>query len=139
MGYTLYWKQSRHFSDLEWSIIANFLDKIVRDDAEKDEPQVICDAFGQENEPNIRVGIISFNGNEKYRMDAEPFVLTKCPRRDYLGVKNYRKTYERPYGLVAFTLLKVAKAIAPDAIEIESDCGLLDEYNQEQNINPIGA
>ena len=140
MGYTLYWRQSRHFTDLEWSLIANFLDKLVREDAEnEDEPQVICDAFGQEREPNIRVGIISFNGNEKYRLDAEPFVLTKCPRRDYLGIKQYCKTYERPYGLVAFFLLKVAKAVAPDAIEIMSDCHLLNEYNQEQDNNPIGA
>ena len=77
--------------------------------------------------PRLNKYLISFNGRRPH--DYESFLLAKEPltpftdRQDADALTGFCKTEYRPYDAVVVSVLAVARAVAPEAIEVSSDGG----------------
>jgi len=114
-GYSHYWEQSRDFTNDEWSKIARAAKAIVR----KAESKGIAIRGGDGNgKPVINGNEIVLNGDEEAGEAHETFDITKKQ-----GRWAYCKTARKPYDAVVVSILAVAKKVAPDAIDVDSDGG----------------
>ena len=112
MGYTHYWTMKRDFTIEEFSALALW----VRGHYEKTAHDIIFDWSGK-NQPTINNDKISFNGDKSKNHDYETF----CLEREYNSASSFCKTAERPYDRIVIDVLRKAREIAPDAIELRSD------------------
>ena len=124
MGYTHYWYTTRDFSNSEWSILSKLAQEVIHNNYST---IPVAGGFGQ-GEPEVNNEHIWLNGTVKNGMDHETFRMTKIrqgrpayddPDKEF----NFCKTARKPYDLYCVHILSIAKAIAPDAIELSSDGG----------------
>ena len=114
MGYTNYWLQTKPFSDPQWKAIkAEYLYLI--------EQNKVTKLFVDQNiDDDIDYGIV-LNGVSEY----ETFHLSKNGEsgifKDNNVFFNFCKTAEKPYDLIVWHLLVIAKAVAPESITISRD------------------
>ena len=90
------------------------------------EPILVAGPSGR-GKPRLNKHLIALNGRRPD--DYESFVLGKepptpfCDRPDADATLSSCKTEYRPYDAVIVSILAVARAVAPDAIEVRSDGG----------------
>lgn len=122
MGYTHYFYQKRAFTDVEW-------DRICADTKRICEGQSL-DLAVNLHDDDENTPIILLNGLPGF--DCEPLILQKIPKKPRVqtpeeaaaeGVFNFVKTARLPYDEFVVAVLKAARAIAPDALTLQSDGG----------------
>ncbi len=118
MGYTHYWRQSRTFTDDEWTKLAAFAQRLVQGAKRHG---IVLAGWDGTGEPDIDEDSIGFNGVP----DHETFRLERVPTVQAWQDEHFSfcKTNRKPYDVAVVTMLATAKAIAPDAIHISSDDG----------------
>ena len=118
MGYTHYWRQSRSFTDDEWTRLTKFAKRLF---PAAEDQHIIITGWDGSGGPEVGGNYISFNGNPSH----ETCKLMRVPTVRYEQEEHFAfcKTACKPYDIVVVTLLATAKAIAPDAIHISSDGG----------------
>ena len=91
------------------------------------EPILVAGPVGTDK-PRLTKHMISLNG--KYPDDYESFVLPKMPSTPFADRQNnpdalsgFCKTEYRKYDAIVVSILAVARAVAPEAIEVRSDGG----------------
>jgi hypothetical protein len=114
MGYTHYFRQSREFTEAEWTALTEYARKIVE--------AALCEAIelagwdgSADTDPEITSYQIVLNGAGPN--DYDTFMLTKRVTEPSFVCKTQR----RPYDPVVVTILHAACVIAPDAITESSD------------------
>jgi hypothetical protein len=101
MGYTHYWTVKRAFTDNEWERIADSFALLV---ANTDVPLHPCTADAEH---------ILFNGGcETFLLERSAVEFAFC------------KTRQLPYDAIVVAVLSVARTVAPDAVELDSDGGV---------------
>ena len=121
MGYTNYWNQKEDFTNGEWDILKDEVNKIIKPfennlDVEDDDKNVI---------------FLNGVGHNSH----ETFVFTKDKRNIHEweneetfnkeGAFNFCKTNRKTYDLVVWNILLRAYKIAPTKITIKNDDGIV--------------
>ena len=123
MGYTHYWNTKRDFTTEEWTELQRLAERLFENYG------YLLAGWNGEGEPECDGEDIRFNGIghqshetmhiHRERLGKPDWVLQEDYDRD--GEFNFCKTAEKPYDYVVVQLLRGAKMIAPDAIDLDSD------------------
>lgn len=121
MGYTNYWNQRESFTNGEWDILKDEVNKIIKPfennlDIEDDDKNVIF------------LNGVGHNSHETFVFTKEKRNLREWEREETFnkdGAFGFCKTNRKPYDLIVWNILLKAHKIAPKKITIKNDDGVV--------------
>ena len=121
MGYTNYWNQRESFTNGEWDILKDEVNKIIKPfennlDIEDDDKNVIF------------LNGVGHNAHETFVFTKEKRNLREWEREETFnkdGAFGFCKTNRKPYDFIVWNILLKAHKIAPKKITIKNDDGVV--------------